>query len=47
MSRFKRSKRSVYNVGYHIIWVPKYRKSIIKGRFKIIIENALTEKAKE
>ena len=47
MSRFKRSKRSVFNVGYHIIWVPKYRKSILKGRFRIIIKNALIEKAEE
>lgn len=47
MSRFQRGRKTVYNVGYHIIWVPKYRKSILKGKFKSIIEHALLEKAKE
>ena len=47
MSRFQRRNKTVYNVGYHIIWVPKYRKSILQGKFKTIIENALLEKAKE
>ena len=47
MSRFNYGKRNVYNIGYHIIWTPKYRKSILKGKFKNIIEAALKYKSKE
>jgi len=28
--RWSRSRGAVYNVGYHIIWCPKYRRSILK-----------------
>lgn len=31
----------------HIIWVPKYRKSILRGKFKEIVEKALFDKAEE
>lgn len=47
MPRFKRGRTTVYNVNYHLIWTPKYRKCILKGKFKTIITNALFEKAKE
>lgn len=47
MKRFQHKNRVIYNIGYHIIWVPKYRKSILVGDFKVIIENALKEKAIE
>jgi len=45
--RFHHGKSAIYNVNYHIIWTPKYRKSILTGDFKVVIENALVEKAKE
>jgi putative transposase len=45
--RFNHSNNCIYNIGYHIIWCPKYRKSILVGEFKIIIENALLNKAKQ
>lgn len=44
MSRFKSTKHSKYNIGYHIIFVPKYRKSILKGAFKDTVKDALIEK---
>jgi len=44
--RWTQSKTSVYNVAYHLIWCPKYRKPIlitpIDDRLKIL----LNEKAK-
>ncbi len=45
--RFKKSNTSIYNLGYHVIWCPKYRKKILIGIFKDIIEVSLFEKAKE
>lgn len=47
MFRFKRGKHCIYNVSYHIIWTPKYRKCILKDNIKIIIENALLEKSEK
>ena len=36
-------KNKVYNISYHIIWIPKYRKHILKGEIK----NKLIEYLKE
>jgi putative transposase len=47
MSRFAYGKHCVYNLGYHVIWIPKYRKVILKGTIKDIIEKSLFEKAKD
>ena len=34
-------------MAYHITWIPKYRKHILKGNIKIAIEKYLFEKANE
>ena len=47
MSRFKYGQNTIYNIGYHIIWIPKYRKAILKGSFKDIIKISLFDKARE
>jgi len=47
MSRFKHGQNTVYNIGYHIIWIPKYRKAILKGSFKDIIKKSLFDKAQD
>jgi len=31
MSPIKRTRHAVYDLKYHIIWVPKYRKLVLKG----------------
>ncbi len=31
MSPIKRTKHAVYDVKYHFVWVPKYRKKILAG----------------
>jgi REP-associated tyrosine transposase len=31
MSFVKRAKHAVYDLKYHIVWIPKYRKMILKG----------------
>lgn len=30
-TRWKSSNTSVYNIGYHLIWCPKYRKKVLIG----------------
>jgi putative transposase len=45
--KFQHDKRKIYNIGYHVIWTPKYRKSILKGNFKNIIKDTFFEKEKE
>lgn len=40
--RWKTSNKSVYNIGYHIIWCPKYRNHKISRR---IVEYAKNENA--
>ena len=45
--RFKSGKHVVYNLGYHIIWCPKYRKAILTGEIEKRLKELLSEKAKE
>lgn len=47
MKRFKKGNHCIYNIGYHVVWIPKYRKRNLKGMFKEIIKKALFEKAKQ
>ncbi len=46
MSRRIRAKHSVYNLSYHIIWIPKYRKRILIGEIESTLKNILIDKAK-
>ena len=32
MGAVKRSKHAVYDLKYHFVWVPKYRKLVLRGR---------------
>jgi len=45
--RFTQGKHCIYNIGYHVIWVPKYRKALLTGTIKEIIEESILEKSKE
>ncbi len=36
MTRFSRTKSSVFNQSYHIVWTPKYRKPILHKYEKYI-----------
>ena len=31
MSPVKRAKHAVYDLKYHFVWIPKYRKLVLKG----------------
>jgi len=41
-----RKNHKVYNISYHIIWIPKYRKRILKGKLKEKLKFYLFKKAK-
>ena len=47
MSRFERKNHRVFNVSYHIIFVTKYRKPLMKGYIRTQIEKYLLEKAEQ
>ena len=36
-----RTSSAVYNINYHIVWCPKYRKPILKGDVKEFVEEQL------
>jgi putative transposase len=45
--RWKRSTSTVYNIGYHFIWCPKYRRKVLVGGVADRLKNLLLQKANE
>jgi putative transposase len=45
--RWKRSNKAVYNVGYHLIWCPKYRRAVLISPVDSDLKKLLYTKAKE
>jgi putative transposase len=45
--RWTHSIKSVYNIGYHLIWCPKYRRKVLVGDVETRLRELLNEKAKE
>jgi putative transposase len=45
--RWKYSNTCVYNVGYHLIWCPKYRKKVLVDGVDKRLKELLYDKAKE
>ena len=45
--RWTTSNKAVYNIGYHLIWCPKYRRKVLVGQVEIRLKELLTEKANE
>lgn len=45
--RWKESKTAVYNLGYHLIWCPKYRRPVLVGDIEKRTKELLKEKADE
>jgi len=46
IERWKKSKTTVYNINYHIIWCVKYRKKLLVDYVDIRLKQLLKEKAK-
>lgn len=45
--RWRRSKTAVHNIGYHLIWCPKYRRKVLNPPIDADLKRLLLQKAKE
>ena len=45
MARWTHSNKAVYNVGFHLIWCPKYRRKVLVGPIEARLKELLREKA--
>ncbi|MDI3534751.1 MAG: REP-associated tyrosine transposase [Thermosediminibacterales bacterium] len=45
--RWNRSTTTVYNIGYHLIWCPKYRCKVLVGEVAERLRKLLLQKANE
>lgn len=43
--RWSRKANCVYNLGYHIIWCPKYRRKVLTGAVESDLKDLLEKKA--
>ncbi|WP_442946028.1 IS200/IS605 family transposase, partial [Nonomuraea sp. LPB2021202275-12-8] len=41
------SPGAVYDLGYHVVWCPKYRRRVLGGRVKTRLEELIRAKAAE
>ena len=41
------SNKAIYNIGYHLIWCPKYRRKVLVGDVEKRLKELLIEKANE
>lgn len=46
-TRWQMSNTAVFNVAYHLIWCPKYRKAILTGAVEKRLKQLLLDKASE
>jgi putative transposase len=47
MSPIRTTKHTVYDLKYHFIWIPKYRKKLLTGDVKVFTQELLTRIARE
>ena len=47
MARWKTSNTAIFNLSYHLIWCPKYRRSVLTEEIQLRLLELLKEKAKE
>lgn len=45
--RWTTSNKAVYNIGYHLIWCPKYRRKVLVGKVADRLKELLTEKTNQ
>lgn len=43
--RWTTSNKAVFNLGYHLIWCPKYRRKVLIDRVEVRLRELLLEKA--
>jgi putative transposase len=47
MSSIKRTRHAVYDLKYHFVWTPKYRKQILRGDVAELVEATIRRIAEE
>jgi putative transposase len=47
MKRWTTSNKAIYNIGYHLIWCPKYRRPVLVGEIETRLKTLLFNKAKQ
>ena len=47
MERWKSGTNCIFNVGYHFIWCPKYRRQVLVGAVEKRLKKVMETKAKE
>ncbi|MFV8341338.1 IS200/IS605 family transposase, partial [Flavobacterium sp. XS2P39] len=45
--RWRKSRSATYNIAYHLIWCPKYRRKVLINGIDIRLKELLNEKAIE
>jgi putative transposase len=45
--RFSKSNKSIFNIGYHLIWCPKYRRKVLVGEVEKRLKELLMQKSKQ
>ncbi len=45
--RYRKNAGCVYNLHYHLVWCPKYRKSVLVGPVEVTLKQLLAQKASE
>jgi len=46
-ARWRTGSKAVYNIGYHLIWCPKYRRSVLIGNVEVRLRQLLLEKTSD
>jgi len=47
MSRWTHSNKAIFNIGYHLIWCPKYRRKVLVGEVEARLREIIIEAAKK
>lgn len=47
MNEIRHSRHAVYTIKYHVVWIPKYRRKVLKGRIALRLEEILRTHAAE
>jgi len=45
-TKVKTTSHTKYNLNYHFVWIPKYRKPVLKGKKKDRVEDLIMDVAK-
>jgi len=43
LMRIKKTRHTIYNINYHLVWCPKYRKKVLIGEVKDLVEKTIKE----